>query len=131
MPPGDRLQVLRGLRRALAPNGKLIFVVRTFHSVVEGQVEDEQAIWAQQTLAHISASGISLPAPILEFKAQIQRNAARRRKVAWELASPEEIADLLTAGGFRVTDYARMADRKHKTAYNQARAKGSYVFVAD
>ena len=33
VPHGDRLQVLRGLRRALAPNGKVIFVARTFNPV--------------------------------------------------------------------------------------------------
>ena len=128
--PADlRVEVLKRLHRALAPGGRLVFVARTFQSAVSGAAE-ETADLAQQALDRVVSSGIPLPAALADIEALIHRRSEQRVSRLWDLATSEEIADLLALGGFEVTETARLTERTHETAVGQARAKASYLFVA-
>lgn len=130
VPTELRIEVLKRLHRAMAPGGRLVFVARTFQALVQGSAAEETAALAQQALSRVVSSGIPLPASLAEIEALIHRRSDRRIGRLWDLATPEEIADLLTLGGFEVIECAKLVERTHETAVGQARAKGSYLFVA-
>ncbi|WP_340644187.1 class I SAM-dependent methyltransferase [Phenylobacterium sp.] len=130
VPAELRIEVLKRLRRALAPRGRLVFVARTFQAAVRDSAAEEKAAWAQQTFSRVASSGIPMPASLAEIEALIHRYSVKRRAPPWDLATPEAIADLLTLGDFEVMEIVKMADRTHETAVGQARAKESYLFIA-
>lgn len=130
VPAELRVEVLMRLHRSMAPGGTLVLVARTFQARVQSSAVEERAASAKQKLSKVASSGIPLPASLAEIEAVIYRRADKRVARLWDLETPEEIADLLTRGGFEVTESAKLVERTHETAVGQERAKESYVFVA-
>ncbi|MDO8801741.1 bifunctional 2-polyprenyl-6-hydroxyphenol methylase/3-demethylubiquinol 3-O-methyltransferase UbiG [Phenylobacterium sp.] len=128
VPPGDRIEVLTRLRRALTPKGRLILVARTISGAAREDAPGDEDAWVNRTQAQLAASGLpGLGAPG-EFEGLLRSYAAHRTERLWDLATPQAIADLLAAGGFEVDGFARMA----RAGRDPARAddKARYVFVA-
>ncbi|WP_310541194.1 class I SAM-dependent methyltransferase [Phenylobacterium sp.] len=127
VPPENRIEVLSRLRRSLAPGGRLVLVARTVRDEVKAGAAGDQAAWTARTLARLAAAGIPPPGAPSEFQALLERYAAHRTDRLWNLATPEAIADVLTAGGFEVEDVARIS--RANRAPDEADDKARYVFV--
>ncbi|MFD3263064.1 methyltransferase domain-containing protein [Phenylobacterium ferrooxidans] len=127
VPAGDRVEVLKRLRRALAPGGRLILVARTVGEAARDEAADDEAAWVDRTLARLASRGVPTPGAPGEFDALLRVYAAHRTDRLWDLATPEAIAGLLTAGGFEVVEFARLARADREPG---ADGKARYVFVA-
>jgi SAM-dependent methyltransferase len=99
-----RADVLKRLRRALAPGGRLVLLFNTSRRIagpLTSQGRDGYADWVIDELARIA---VPLPEPPDAFRARLRRHATRREDREGAFAAPEDVDALLGEAGFEVCE---------------------------
>jgi hypothetical protein len=130
VPEAARTAVVRGLKAALAPGGRLVVVARTSHAMAPGQVAAHDEAWLSRARQRIRDSGTPLPGPAQAFDAALAAFARLRRGQIWDLATPQAIAGLIADGGCEVFETLDSEESTRLDLDGRSHARRSYVFVA-
>lgn len=130
VPQTQRLEILVRLRRALAPDGRLVLAARTSAGLTATEAELHDQAWTIRARKRITDAGVPLPGPAEAFDADLATFAARRQGQLGGFETAEVIAGLLEQAGFEVLQTLKSQETTRLHLGGGTHSRQSYVFVA-
>jgi SAM-dependent methyltransferase len=110
-------EVLRRLRRAMRPGGRLVLLFNTSRPLAAGQATENHAEYADFVLNELKRIGVPLPDREEMMRERFMARARQRELRDSQFARPDDVEALMAAAGFRIlscapagTDMAKPAD---------------------
>lgn len=130
VPPTQRLEILVRLRRALAPEGRLVLAARTSANLTATEAALHDQAWTARARKRIVDAGVPLPGRAEAFDADLATFAARRQGQLGGFETAEVIAGLLEQAGFEVLQSLKSQETTRLNLGGGTHSRQSYVFVA-
>jgi SAM-dependent methyltransferase len=102
LPAVRRATVLRGLRQALRPAGRLVLFFHTGPRLADDLASEARAGYGDWVIAELERLGIPLPEARADFAARLRVHAENRERRVGSFATIEEVHTLLATAGFTV-----------------------------
>lgn len=130
VPAPSRAAFLARLRRALAPGGKLVLVLRTSPKPTEAAAVAHDEVWFERAMRlfaeHEQLSRFAGP----DLPLRLRQYAAVRASRLHAFHHPVEVTDLLREAGFATVAHQESGESTRLEAAGQTIAKKSHIFVA-